>query len=40
MCSAVATWYRPGGELSADEIADRYTELALTMVGAADPASR
>lgn len=32
MCSAVGTWYRPGGELSPDQIADRYSRLALSMI--------
>jgi AcrR family transcriptional regulator len=32
MCSAVANWYRPGGELKPDEIADRYSRLALSMI--------
>lgn len=29
---AVATWYRPGGGVSADAIAEKYAHLALTMV--------
>jgi AcrR family transcriptional regulator len=33
MCTAVASWFRPGGSLSAESIADRYAELALSMVG-------
>ena len=27
--NGIATWYRPGGRLSADRIADHYVELAL-----------
>jgi AcrR family transcriptional regulator len=27
--NGIATWYRPGGRLSADRIADQYVELAL-----------
>lgn len=34
MCSAVAQWYRTGGELTPQELADRYAELALAMLGA------
>jgi AcrR family transcriptional regulator len=34
MCSAVGAWYRPGGELRPDEIADRYARLALNMIDA------
>jgi AcrR family transcriptional regulator len=33
MCTAVATWYRKAGPLSPEEIASRYAELALAMVG-------
>ena len=33
MCTAVATWYREAGPLSAQEIAHRYAEIALAMVG-------
>lgn len=32
MCNAVAQWYREGGELSVDELAERYVELALVLV--------
>jgi hypothetical protein len=35
----VATWYRKAGPLSPEEIANRYAELALAMVGHAPPAS-
>lgn len=31
---SIASWYRPGGELSPDELADRYAALALGTVGA------
>ncbi|WP_060650263.1 hypothetical protein [Rhodococcus pyridinivorans] len=34
MGCSIATWYRPGGELSPDELADRYATLALETVGA------
>ncbi len=34
MCTAISQWYRPDGELSEDEIVERYTALALKMVGA------
>lgn len=33
MCTAVATWYRDDGPNSPEQIADRYAELALRMVG-------
>ncbi len=36
MCTAVATWYRATGPLSPEEIADRYGEYALSLVGAVD----
>ncbi|WP_406724756.1 hypothetical protein WJ438_09025 [Streptomyces sp. GD-15H] len=29
----IARWYRPGGEWPPDELADRYAELALQLVG-------
>jgi len=32
MCSAVGTWYRAGGGLTPEEIADRYARLALNMI--------
>lgn len=32
-CTAVATWFRPGGALSATEIARRYQRVALDTVG-------
>ncbi|MFC8043388.1 TetR/AcrR family transcriptional regulator [Nocardia sp. NPDC057353] len=31
----IAAWYRPGGDLGPDELADRYSVLALGTVGAA-----
>jgi hypothetical protein len=34
MCVAVAVWYRPDGELSPDELVERYLEIARRMVGA------
>lgn len=34
LCSAFATWYRPGGESSAAELAKVQADLALDMVGA------
>lgn len=34
MGSSVASWYRAGGELSPEELADRYAALALGAVGA------
>lgn len=35
MCTAVAQWYRADGPAGPEQIADRYAELALRMVGAA-----
>jgi AcrR family transcriptional regulator len=35
MGSSVSSWYRQGGSMSGAEIADRYVELALSLVGAA-----
>ncbi|WP_223733148.1 TetR/AcrR family transcriptional regulator [Streptomyces purpurogeneiscleroticus] len=32
MCNAIAQWYREGGELSVEELAERYVELALVLV--------
>ena len=34
MCNSVSSWYRTSGRLSPATIADRYTDLALRMVGA------
>lgn len=33
MASSVSSWYRPGGSLSGPEIAERYVQLALCIVG-------
>ncbi|MEV0012018.1 TetR/AcrR family transcriptional regulator [Streptomyces sp. NPDC051840] len=32
MCNAVAQWYRPGGEITVDDLIERYVSLALTVV--------
>ncbi len=32
MCNAVAEWYRPGGELTVDDLVTRYVNLAFTLV--------
>jgi AcrR family transcriptional regulator len=32
MCTGVATWYRPGGPLTPDQVAVRYQDLALDLV--------
>jgi len=37
MGTTVASFYRPGGTLSPEEMADRYVALALGTVGAAAP---
>jgi AcrR family transcriptional regulator len=37
MCTAVATWYRPRGPLTPEELADRYVTLALRLVGYRNP---
>jgi AcrR family transcriptional regulator len=34
MCTGVSQWYRPGGALSPEQLADRYAVLAATMFGA------
>jgi len=34
MCTAVASWYRPGGAATPEQIADRYATLALAMLRA------
>ena len=34
MCNGVANWYRPEGRLSPQQIADRYAQFALQLVGA------
>jgi hypothetical protein len=36
----IARWYRPGGELSPDELADRYAALALGTVAQSSPTDR
>lgn len=33
MCTGVASWYKPGGRLSRVEVARRYQDLALDLVG-------
>jgi AcrR family transcriptional regulator len=38
-CTAVASWYRPGGPLSGDEIVERYCSIALDTVRHDDPSS-
>ncbi|MEX2374566.1 MAG: TetR/AcrR family transcriptional regulator [Dehalococcoidia bacterium] len=37
LCAAFATWYRPSGARTAEEIADEQARLALAMVEARDP---
>lgn len=32
MCNSVSTWYRPGGRLSLDDLADLMAEMALDLV--------
>jgi AcrR family transcriptional regulator len=32
MCNAVAQWYRPDGELTVEDLVERYVSLALTLV--------
>jgi AcrR family transcriptional regulator len=34
MCTGVARWYRPDGEMSVREISVRYADMALSLVGA------
>ncbi|HEX8867622.1 MAG TPA: TetR/AcrR family transcriptional regulator, partial [Lentzea sp.] len=34
MCSGVSRWYSPKGALSLDDLASRYAEMALGMLGA------
>jgi AcrR family transcriptional regulator len=36
MCTAVAQWYRPEGPLRPEDIADRYADLSLAMLGCRD----
>jgi transposase len=38
-CTAVATWFRPDGPLTADEIVVRYQRIALDAVGYCEPLS-
>ncbi len=33
----VAAWYRPGGRLTAEEVAEHYAEYALRLVGGPSP---
>lgn len=40
MSSSVSAWYRSGGSLSGDEIAERYVGLALAMAGAVEGRAR
>ncbi len=40
MCTAVASWYRKGGRLSPEEVAQRYGDFALGMVGYREPGAR
>lgn len=39
MCTAVASWYRPGGPATSEDIADRYAALSLSMLGAGQSGS-
>jgi AcrR family transcriptional regulator len=39
MCTSVASWYRRGGKLSADELGNRYAQIALRVVGSIGPAA-
>ena len=34
MCDRVATWYKPGGSLTADEVAEQHWQLTRHMLGA------
>jgi AcrR family transcriptional regulator len=38
MLQAVARWYQPGGPLTPADLAERYVQIALSTVGAANPA--
>ncbi|MDG4795640.1 TetR/AcrR family transcriptional regulator [Micromonospora sp. WMMD1082] len=38
MCSGVARWYHPEGSLAVEEMAARYAELALNLLGVSGPA--
>jgi len=32
MCNAIAQWYRPEGELTVDDLVERYVSLAFALV--------
>ena len=34
MCTGVSTWYRPGGPLNLEQIADHYTDFVVRALGA------
>jgi AcrR family transcriptional regulator len=38
MCTAIPQWYRPDGSLTPEEIAERYVEFALRLMGHPAPA--
>ena len=38
LCIDVARWYRPGGRLSAAEIGEHHSRMALRLLGAGEPA--
>lgn len=38
MCTGVSSWYSPQGRLSVDELANRYSMMALRLLGVSDPA--
>jgi AcrR family transcriptional regulator len=40
MCGGIARWYTPTGSLALDDLALRYTEMALGLLGAAGPPPR
>lgn len=40
LCTGVAMWYREGGRLALDEVADVHVELALAMLGAGHQGTR
>jgi AcrR family transcriptional regulator len=40
MCTAIPQWYRPKGPLTPEQIADRYVEFALRLMGHSGPAPR
>ncbi|ONI75040.1 TetR family transcriptional regulator [Actinosynnema sp. ALI-1.44] len=37
MCSGIARWYSPTGPFTLDELAERYVEMALGLLGATGP---